>query len=128
MNVLLCTPFSIAPQFVQGGIVIWAQNILDYYSSHPSDVHIQVSSFDRKARTNARGEEGLLKRIWFGVVDYNSAIRNARKQLKSHHFDVLHLCTSASISLAKDILILKMAKRNGVRTAVHFHLDRKSVV
>ena len=124
MNVLLCTPISAAPRFVQGGIVVWAQSIIDYYSSHPSDVYIQVSSFDRKVRTNAKGEDGFLKRVWFGVLDYSGAIRKTWKQLNSHHCDVLHLCTSASISLAKDILILKMAKRKGVRTAVHFHFGR----
>ena len=124
MNVLLCSPLGLVSEHVQGGIVVWAQSILDYYSSHPSDVHIQVTSFDRKTRTNAKGEDRLLKRAWFGVLDYSGAIRNARKQLESHHYDVLHLCTSASISLAKDILILKMARRKGVKTAVHFHFGR----
>ncbi len=124
MKVLLCSPYRVASEFVQGGIVVWAQNIIDYYSSYPSDVHIQVTSFDRKVRTNAKVEDGLLKRAWFGVLDYSAAIRNARKQLESHHYDVLHLCTSASISLAKDILILKMARRKGVKTAVHFHFGR----
>lgn len=124
MNVLLCTPYTVDSRFVQGGIVVWAQSIIDYYYSHPSNMHIQVSSFDRKARTNAKGEEGLLKRAWFGITDYSSAIRSTRKKLNSHHFDVLHLCTSASISLAKDILILKMARKKGVRTVVHFHFGR----
>ena len=124
MNILLCSPFSISSEFTQGGIVVWAQSIINYYSSHFSDVSIQVVSFDRKARTNSKSENGFLKRAWFGVSDYWGAIRNTRKRLKDHHFDVLHLCTSASISLAKDILILRIAKRNGVRSVVHFHFGR----
>ena len=124
MNILLCSPYNVTSEFVQGGIVVWAQNIISYYSSHFSDVNIRVSSFDRKVRLNAKGEEGVLKRVWFGILDYSGAIWNTRRLLESHHFDVLHLCTSASISLAKDIFILKMAKRKGVRTAVHFHFGR----
>ena len=124
MNILLCSPYNVTSEFVQGGIVVGAQNIISYYSSHVSDVNIRVSSFDRKVRLNARGEEGVLKRVWFGILDYSGAIWNTRRQLESHLFDVLHLCTSASISLAKDIFILKMAKRKGVRTAVHFHFGR----
>lgn len=104
--------------------MVWAQSIIDYHSSHSSDVHIQVSSYDRMVRENLGGENGLMKRVWYGVSDYWGAIKNTRNQLKNHYFDVLHLCTSASISLFKDILVLKIAKSRGVRTVVHFHFGR----
>ncbi len=124
MNVLLCTPYTVDPQFVQGGIVIWAQNIVEYYNTLATDLYLQVAPFDRRVRDYDMDEGDILKRACFGLADYHGAIKNARRILKCGRFDVLHLCTSASISLLKDILILTMARRKGVKTVVHFHFGR----
>ncbi len=124
MNVLLCSPYTVDPQFVQGGIVVWAQNIVDYYKTLATDLCLQVAPFDRKDRDVDLDERNILKRAWFGLADYHDAIKLARNKLERDHFDVLHLCTSASISLVKDILVLKIARRRGVRTVVHFHFGR----
>ena len=122
MKVLLCTPYSINPQVVQGGIVVWAQNIVGYYHQQSTDVQLQVIPYDRKVRDGA--SEGMLQRAWNGVADYRAAIKQTRSRLKEEQYDVLHLCTSASISLAKDIVVLRMAKRKKVKTVVHFHFGR----
>lgn len=124
MKVLLCTPYNINPQVVQGGIAIWAQNIVDYYQTLSTDVQIEVVPYDRKARKRSQTYSGLLKRAWQGIIDYRGAIKQTRKQLKDKHFDVLHLCTSASISLAKDLLVLRLTRRHGVKSVVHFHFGR----
>lgn len=122
MKVFLCTPFSNNPQFVQGGIVIWAQNIVGYYHQQSTDIQLHVIPYDRKVKDSAN--EGMLKRAWSGVADYREAIKQTRSRLKEEHHDVLHLCTSASISLTKDIVVLRMAKRKKVKTVVHFHFGR----
>ena len=122
MKVLLCSPYNINPQVVQGGIAIWAQNIVDYYNTLSSDVRLQVIPYDRKVRNNA--DSGIVKRALIGIADYKEAIRKTKRQLKEDKYDVLHLCTSASISLAKDIIVLKKAKHKGVRTVIHFHFGR----
>ncbi len=122
MKVLLCSPFSNNPRFVQGGIVVWAQNIVGYYHQQSTDVQLHVVPYDRKVRDNASG--GMLKRAWSGIADYREAIKQTRSRLKEERYDVLHLCTSASISLAKDIVVLRMAKRKKVKTVVHFHFGR----
>lgn len=122
MKVLLCTPFSNDPQFVQGGIVVWAQNIVDYYHSLSTDLLLKIVPFDRKVK-NAKNA-GMLNRVWSGISEYKTAVKKTRKQLKKENYDVLHLCTSASISLAKDYFVLKIAKRNGVKTVIHFHFGR----
>ena len=122
MNVILCTPYNVNPQFVQGGIVVWAQNIVGYYHQQSTDVHLHVVPYDRKVRDNTRG--GMLKRAWSGIAEYRDAIKQTRSRLIEEQYDVLHLCTSASISLAKDIIVLRMAKRKKVKTVVHFHFGR----
>ena len=122
MKVLLCSPYSKNPQFVQGGIVVWAQNIVGYYHQQPTDVQLNVIPYDRKVGDGASG--GMLKRAWSGIAEYRDAIKQTRNRLKEEQYDVLHLCTSASISLAKDIIVLRMAKRKKVKTVVHFHFGR----
>lgn len=122
MRVLLCSPYNINPQVVQGGIAIWAQNIVDYYLTHSSGVQLEVLPYDRKERKSAA--TSIVKRTLRGVADYAEAIKETRKRLKKEKFDVLHICTSASISLSKDFYVLKMAKRRGLKTVVHFHFGR----
>jgi Glycosyltransferase len=124
MRVLLCSPYSASVQFVQGGIAIWARNVMEYYQTLKTDITIQVVPFDRTVRADARVKESLLKRIWYGISDYSNIINKTRRQLINSSFDVLHLCTSASISLFKDVLVLRMARRRGIRSVVHFHFGR----
>ena len=124
MKVLLCTPYNVGPQYVQGGIVVWAQNIVEYYKTLSTEVDMRIIPFDRKSRASHKSENGFLKRVFYGVAEYRVAIKNTRNHLINGHYDVLHLCTSASISLVKDILVMRMAKRTGVKTIVHFHFGR----
>lgn len=122
MKVLLCSPYSKNPQFVQGGIVVWAQNIVDYYHQQSTDIQLHVIPYDRKVRDGS--SDGMFQRAWNGITDYREAIKQTRNRLKEKQYDVLHLCTSASISLAKDVVVLRMAKRKNVKTVVHFHFGR----
>jgi glycosyltransferase involved in cell wall biosynthesis len=122
MNILLCTPFHINSQVIQGGIAIWAQNIVDYYHTVVSDVQLHIIPYDRK--TDAKACKSMLKRVWLGYLDYRDAIKETRRQLNSGSYDALHLCTSASISLIKDILVLKLARRKRVKGIIHFHFGR----
>lgn len=124
MKVLLCSPYKDSPNVAQGGIVVWAQNIMDYYSRSKSDLSIKVVSYDRKVRQTKKDKIGLFSRFLYGLTDYREAIKETSIELKREKYDVLHLCTSASISLLKDIIVLKMAKRKDVKTIVHFHFGR----
>lgn len=121
-RVLLCSPFNINSQVVQGGIAIWAQNIVDYYRSLDCNVQLKVLPYDR--RTDAKAYKSIVKRAWLGLIDYRNPIKETKRQLSIDHFDVLHLCTSASISLTKDLIVLRLAKRKGVKTVIHFHFGR----
>ena len=124
MKVLLCTPYNINPRVVQGGIAIWAQNIMNYHQSLQDDIQIDIVPFDRKAKKHPKASYSMLSRAWSGMVDYSKPVRETRKRILSGHYDIVHLCTSASISLIKDIVILNVARRSKVRSVVHFHFGR----
>lgn len=121
-NVLLCTPYLQSPEVVSGGIVIWANNILNYHSKVESSIAITPVSFDRKYRV--KETDSAIKRLFRGLKDYYGSIRNAFARIDEGGIDVLHLCTSAELSLFKDLYILKRAKGKGLKTVVHFHFGR----
>ena len=124
MKVLLCTPYNINSRVVQGGIAIWAQNIVNYHQALEDDIHIDIVPFDRKAKKHPKASYNLLSRAWSGIVDYWKPVRESKKMIKSGRFDVIHLCTSASISLTKDIAVLRAARKARIRSIVHFHFGR----
>ncbi len=124
MRILLCTPYNINPRVAQSGIAVWAQNIIDYYQLQDGKFQIDIVPFDRKAKKRKKAEYGLLRRAVSGIVDYWGPVRESLKKLTVDNYDVVHLCTSASISLAKDILLLKRAKKKGVKSIIHFHFGR----
>jgi len=122
MKVLLCSPYLQYPGIVSGGINKWGNNLLTYSSAIESGVKITPISFDR--RTFVSVDSNVFKRIFWGLKEYKEAIDKTKKSMKREHFDVMHICTSASISLTKDIHLLKYAKKRGVKSYIHFHFGR----
>ena len=122
MKILFCTPYLAGEGIVLSGIGVWANNILDYYKSLDSDVEVVPLSFDR--RYNVSGKSSTLDRLIYGVRDYWRPIKSALDYMSNEKVDVLHLCSSAQLSLYKDLYVLKMAKKKGVKTAIHFHFGR----
>lgn len=122
MKILFCTPYLTDERTVLSGIGVWANNILEFYKSIESDVDLVPLSFDR--RYNVSGKSTTADRIFYGLRDYWRPIKSALSYMSKEKVDVLHLCSSAQLSLYKDLFLLKMAKRKGVKTAIHFHFGR----
>ena len=121
MKVLLCTPFEKSPKANWGGISVWANNLLDYARVREDidKVRLIPVSYDRYHRTGS-GLNPFL-RLWYGFVDINKSIKKTKKVLKEADIDVLHVCSSASFSLLKDIYLLFLAKKHRLKYIVHFH-------
>lgn len=122
MKVLFCTPYKQLPGGVFSGINIWARNILGFYNKSESAIEILPVSFDRRYQVEVN--TFILKRMYFGLRDYLHPIRDTKNALKADNIDVIHLCSSAHISLLKDWYILKMASKFNVKSAIHFHFGR----
>lgn len=122
MKILLCTPYIKGSGIVQGGISIWANNILDYYKTDSSDIELVPVSFDR--RYNVLETSTFFSRLVYGLRDYWRPIHETKKYIKENTVNILHLCTSAQLSLFKDYYVLKRAKNKHVHTAIHFHFGR----
>ena len=122
MKVLFCSPYNQGQKIVHSGIAIWANIILDFYKRSDSDTIIDVIPFDRK--TDVDLKHSFIRRFYTAAREYRGSIKDVRRKLRNGSCDTLHLCTSASYSLLKDYMLLKMAKKQGVKTVIHFHFGR----
>lgn len=122
MKVLLCSPYKVRPEVIGAGIKIWADNILKYYYTIKTDVEIIPASFDRCNYISV--DTSKLKRLYLGAKEYKGFVSNAINMMDKDQFDVIHVCSSASFSLIKDYILVKAAKKRGIKSAVHFHFGR----
>lgn len=118
MKVLFVAPFD----GVTGGILRWAEHIFNYYQTlEDSDIKMDKFSIGRKQAVNIGRP---IERIINAIKDYGRTIRNYKRVLKNNSYDIAHISTSASLSLLKDLLMIKIAHRCGAKTVIHFHFGR----
>ena len=118
MKVLFVAPFD----GVTGGILRWAEHLFNYYQTlDDSDIKMDKFSIGRKHAVNI-GQP--IKRIINAIRDYSRAIKDYRHSLKNNKYDIAHISTSASLSLFKDLLMIRIAHRCGTKTVIHFHFGR----
>ena len=122
MKVLLCSPYEQRDGIVSGGVNIWGKNIIKYYQSITSSLELDAVSYDREYEV--KDDSSAFSRIYYGVKEYCRAIYNTRKRLKKGKYDVVHLGSSAQLSLFKDYVVTKMSRQMGAKTVVHFHFGR----
>lgn len=121
MKILFATPYNGSI----GGIVQWAENIVNYYELEGRiDCELDVLSMSDASRGDVVIGRSLIKRIYYGVRTYSKVLIALKQKLRQNEYDVLHISSSASISLAKDYLMIKMAQRHDVKTIIHFHFGR----
>lgn len=117
MRVLLISPLG----GVVGGIAMWTKHIVSHMATL-SDVNITLCDFSRKIAGLTISNP--IKKWLSAAYDYIWLTHNAIQKVKNFNGDVVHICTSASFLLIKDILILQAAKKKGLRTGIHFHFGR----
>ena len=118
MKVLFVAPFD----GVTGGILRWAEHIFNYYQTlDDSDIKMDKFSIGRKHAVNIGRP---IERIINAIKDYGRTIGNYKRILKNNSYDIAHISTSASLSLLKDLLMIKIAHRYGTKTVIHFHFGR----
>lgn len=117
LKVLLCSPLD---KGAVGGISKWTKYIVDY--AKLNNDYIELTQFYPK--TSKQGRTTSVTRVINGIKSYIPLLTELNDILKRERYDVVHLCTSASISLVKDILSIKIAHKFGCKTVVHFHFGR----
>ena len=121
MNILFASPYK----GNTGGIAQWAENIVSYYESNRStSCDLDVLSMNYSLQQNAGIGKTIIQRVSSGIQTYAKVLSELKRRLACNSYDILHISSSASISLAKDYLMIKMAQRHNVKTIIHFHFGR----
>ncbi|MGQ1909313.1 glycosyltransferase family 4 protein [Marinifilum sp. RC60d5] len=118
LKVLLCTP----PPGASGGISRWTEHILAYYNNFQED-QLDLILFPMP-RKHFIGYVSKMKRIRLGIIDYFHIYGQYKQVIKNEKPDISHIVSSGSLSLLKDLLLLKASRRKGIRTIVHFRFGR----
>lgn len=119
MKVILVSPYS---DKLVGGIISWTKHIVNYYREHSDDVELCLLNNENVEQI--MGGATLLARLRAGVKNYLPVVRNFKTKVREEHFDVAHICSSASFGLIRDLLIVKESRKRGIKTAVHMHFGR----
>lgn len=101
---------------------MWTRHILDYYSSHKSD--FELDWFYPGAESMNLENQGACQRIVDGVKQYLPFIVKLSKKLKSENYSALHMCSSASFGLVRDLLVLQLCRWHKIKFIIHFHFGR----
>ena len=118
-RILFVAPFD----GVSGGVLKWAENIYDYYKSiKNNDYQIIPFSIGRSRFVNIN--QSIFLRLYYALLDYVGIIKRFSTNLKKHKYDIIHIASSASISLIKDIIMAKIAQKYKSKIIIHFHFGR----
>lgn len=119
MKILFIAPFDGIP----GGILRWAEHIYRYYESL-NQYNVVLTKFSTGRSHFININHSIFHRLFYGIKDYAGMIHQLKKQFKTNKYDIIHLASSASISLLKDLLIIQLAHHNKTKIIVHFHFGR----
>lgn len=119
LKVLLSSPYGGVP----GGISRWTGHIVSYFDSlQYKPVELDLVPMGR-SRFVTIGMNWF-KRLYLAWIDYREIFKNFHQSLKRKKYDIMHLTSSGSLSLLKDIYMLKCAKKYGCKTVIHFRFGR----
>lgn len=118
MKLLLCSPTQNI-----GGITKWTGYITNYLRENPHPEY----SMELLPMENAGylGENASkLKRLSKGISAYTRFIRKFHKTVSNEKFDIVHICSSASLGLLRDYLMLRICRRKKIPVCLHLHFGR----
>jgi glycosyltransferase involved in cell wall biosynthesis len=119
-KVLLCSPLDLSSG---SGIARWTNHIKSYYMDRGSSL-VDMSIYPMDRTTYVDESINFLKRVYWGIKDYYRIIKGVKIEVSKIRYDVVHIASSASISLIKDLILLCLLNRKRIKTIVHFHFGR----
>lgn len=119
LKVLLVSPYS---EKAVGGINNWTKYIVNYQRQCGGEIDLTLVNNENAKQVF--GASNPVKRLFAGLSNYLPVVRQFMETVANEHFDVAHICTSGSFGLIRDLLIVKAAKKKGVKTVAHTHFGR----
>lgn len=119
-KILFCTPYNLSRG---GGIPRCSHHIMNYYNEQKnSEYELNILPMDRSSYVG--NKMIFIKRLLLGVADYSNILKNIKIELNKDNYDIVHIASSASLSLFKDYLCLKILRKRKINSIIHFHFGR----
>ena len=118
-KMLLCSPLDLSSG---SGIARWANHIKKYHSENDSTISLNIFPMDRSSYIDE--DINPVKRAYLGLKDYYKIVNGICTEVSKNKYDIVHVASSASISIVKDIYLLKKLRKCNVKTIIHFHFGR----
>lgn len=118
MKILLCSP-----TLRVGGITKWTGYITEYFKNNPCD-EVSLELFPMNNSVYLGDNASKLKRIMVGVPAYMKVVKLFAKVIKTDKPDLVHICTSASLGLIRDLMMIDICRKYSVKTCIHLHFGR----
>lgn len=117
-KILLVAPYGGVP----GGISRWTSHIVEYHKNYGSrDCQLGLVPMGRSMFVNINMP--VWKRLWYAGMDYRKIISDFNRKIKSG-YNIMHLTSSGSLSLYKDLYMIRQARKHGLKSIIHFHFGR----
>ena len=118
MKILFVTP--VPPPM--GGIANWSKMVIDYLDKNESNIETRyINTAPRKRNTDGRT---IFDRVFGGFFSIIRAKKQLNKELINFKPEVVHINTSGSLALFRDIKLLKILKKNNIRSILHIRFGR----
>lgn len=120
VNVLLCSPYK----GTIGGISRWTNHIIDYYSNNVINSNISLTLFSLSRSKSIHANTKLITRIYYGLIDYLKLFFEFIVFTRKNKFEIIHLVSSGSLGLFKDLLFIFVCKLVKSKVVIHFRFGR----
>lgn len=118
MKVLLISPLP--PPI--GGIATVTTNMISYFRSYPNGISLIICNTAHNFRSIT--SNSLFVRFFAGFNNSIKTYFQVRKLIRKDRPQVIHLASSSSLALFKDILIINFAKHTKIPVVMHWHFGR----
>jgi glycosyltransferase involved in cell wall biosynthesis len=105
-----------------GGIQTVTETLMAYLRNNHNGM--DISLYDNSHHLRTATSQSLVIRILTGIVNSLSTYAAVRKFVRQAKPDIIHLSSSSSFALIKDLMIVNYAKRKNVRVIMHWHFGR----
>jgi glycosyltransferase involved in cell wall biosynthesis len=103
-----------------GGIASWAEGLLRFAAK---DESVEIQAVDSSVRFRDV-DPGLVRRAVTGAVCGIAVLAKLSAVLFTRHITALHLCSSGSLGLTRDMAVALLGRLRRVRVILHLHFGR----